>query len=1119
MPRIFDNIDQQLLPALRDTMQVAFRSDFCVGYFNLRGWKQIDDCVDQWAGGDGKCCRLLVGMQRLPWQEMGNVRSLLENPDMDNRAMMKEKKMIAEEFRKQLTFGLPTDSDEKGLQNLAKQLREKKVIVKTFLRYQLHAKLYLLYRQDKNVPIVGYLGSSNLTYSGLSKQGELNVDVLDNDACVKLENWFKERWADEGGAVDISQELAEIIENGWPGQQPPPYHIYLKIAHHLSQDAIAGLTEFQIPAVFGNKLLPFQSAAVKIAAKYLNKRDGVIIGDVVGLGKTLTATALAKVFEDDYGFETLIICPKNLVPMWQKYRLTYGLRGDVLSFSQCIDGLEKMPRHRIVIIDESHNLRNREGKKYKAIQEYIARNDSKVILLSATPYNKTYLDLSSQLGLFMPHDVDIGMRPERLLKELGEVEFARRHQCPDSSLAAFEMSEHADDWRDLMRLFLVRRTRSFIEKHYAETDTENGRKYLTFDDGNRNYFPKRIPKTIKFMIDEKDATDQYALLFSPDVIDAINALALPRYGLGNYIVPSPSAPPTSQEQKMISDLSRGGRRLMGFCRTNLYKRLESSGFAFVQSIRRHILRNEVFLYALEKGKALPIGTQDVELLDTRIGDRDLEENQISFETEDDVDSEVTDNGGELNPLAEAKSIYELYETRQKKRFKWIRADLFSPDLEKHLRQDIERLASIQELVQEWDASGDRKLQELRTLLCEKHPNEKVLIFSQFADTVGYLRDQLEAEGIDKIAAVTGDMDNPAKIVERFSPKSNDRSSQISTAEELRVLIATDVLSEGQNLQDCAIVVNYDLPWAIIRLIQRVGRVDRIGQQSQQILCYSFLPADGVEKVLRLRERQRTRLQENADVVGTDEVFYEDEISEKMATDLYNEKAGVLDDKEDDEVDLSSYAFQIWEDAIREDPKLKEVVMSIEPVTYSTKSHVPTHNAPEGVLLYMQTVNGNDALAWVDAQGKSISESPLTILKAAACPKNTPAQPRREDHHILVKKGVQSIVAEKSGIGGQLGRPSGARHRVYERLKSFLKQMDGTLFQSTELPKALEEIYRYPLREHAKDILNRQLKSGISNDDLATLILNLRNDDRLCHVQEEQSDEPHIICSLGLSSSH
>src|SRR5262249_1517798 len=256
-----------------------------------------------------------------------------------------------------------------------------------------------------------------------------------------------------------------------------------------------------------------------------------LIGDVVGLGKTLMATALAKIFQDDHFTETLIICPKNLVKMWEDYVSEYRLLAKVLSVTKAARELPSLRRYRLVLIDESPNLRNRGGKRYRAIQEYIQENESKCILLSATPYNKTYLDLSSQLRLFVAEDKDLGIRPERLLKELGETEFLRRHQCPVRSLAAFEKSEYADDWRELMRLYMVRRTRSFIQDNYATVDPTNGRKFLTFEDGTRSYFPTRKPKTVKFKIDERDPSDQYARLYAPDVVTAINALSLPRYGL------------------------------------------------------------------------------------------------------------------------------------------------------------------------------------------------------------------------------------------------------------------------------------------------------------------------------------------------------------------------------------------------------------------------------------------------------------------------------------------------------------------------------------------------------------------------------------------------------------
>ena len=223
MPQIFDNIEQQLLPALRTTIDISNRADFCVGYFNLRGWKQIASHIDQWTGGDGNCCRLLVGMQRLPQEELRRSLSVLNDHDggMDNQTALRLKKALAGEFREQLTVGAPTREDEAGLRRLAAQIRDRKVIVKLFLKHLLHAKLYLLFRSDPINPIVGYLGSSNLTFSGLSHQGELNIDVLDHDACKKLAQWFEDRWNDRW-CIDISSELVEIIEESWAREEALP---------------------------------------------------------------------------------------------------------------------------------------------------------------------------------------------------------------------------------------------------------------------------------------------------------------------------------------------------------------------------------------------------------------------------------------------------------------------------------------------------------------------------------------------------------------------------------------------------------------------------------------------------------------------------------------------------------------------------------------------------------------------------------------------------------------------------------------------------------------------------------------------------------------------------------
>ena len=1132
MSSIYDNIERLILPELQHYLKQAYRADFCVGYFNLRGWRQIDADIERFEGSEGQVCRLLVGMYRLPKEELRQASAIGVEPDrIDQGQAIRLQALMAQEFREQLTYGAPSAADEEGLQRLRSQLLAHKLQVKLFLRHPLHAKLYLIYRRDRATPIIGYVGSSNLTFSGLRSQGELNVEVVDRDDTNKLEQWFDERWHDRF-CLDITEQLAEIIDESWAGRSLKPYLVYLKMAYHLSQEARDGLSQYRAPSSFG--LLPFQEAAVQIAAHHVSKRNGVIIGDVVGLGKTLVGTAIAHLCEEDYGTSTLIICPKNLEKMWQGYIDRYGLRGKVVPISRVVQELPNVPaRFRLVLIDESHNLRNKEGKRYQAIKDYIEQSGSRCILLTATPYNKTYLDLSAQLQLFLRPDADLGIKPEAYIRSIGgEMQFRRRHNTsPVRSLLAFEQSPEPEDWQQLMSRYMVRRTRSFIKNTYARQDGE--RYYLEFADGRRSYFPNRRPQTVRFVIGEPQS-DPYARLYADRVVDIINALNLPRYGLGLYIAPLPNPLASAEEEQLLANLSHAGQRLMGFCRTNLFKRLESSGAAFIQSLERHILRNYVYLHAIAHDLPLPIGTQDAALLDEVGNDEDedsllSQDWESSEETTEAVDEENIDPQQSFTQRAAA--IYRLYREQYSRRFKWIRANLFRPELQQHLLEDAAALMGILQLAGKWNPSSDAKLGALVELLQQQHPTDKVLIFTQFADTARYLAKALRAQGIQQVGLATGQAADPTALAWRFSPISNEKP--IPAAEQLRVLVATDVLSEGQNLQDCAIILNYDLPWAIIRLIQRAGRVDRIGQQADEILCYSFLPAEGVERLINLRGRLRDRLNENQEVVGTDEAFFEDEQAREMLLNLYNERSGVLDETEEGDVDLTSEALQIWQSAIDANPALKGMIEKLPDVVYSTREHEPTGTDPEGVLLYLRTDSGTDALAWVDKDGNSVTQSQMRILRRLRCSMDTPALPRYPQHHELVTRGAELITEQTKTVAGTLGNKRSAAARTYDRLMAYTQQVRETtplLAMGTEWEnrsRAIEEINQHPLKQNAiatrslREIarLNREFKSGISDEQLAKLVTFLREHDALCVISpEERRGGTQIICSLGLFQS-
>lgn len=1101
MPRIFDNIKEYLDEALIKSLSSAYRLDTSVGYLNLRGWSRLADAVDEMSPPDeGPRVRLLIGMADRPDAELRHLLRVGGSGEViDNEKAYRLKVAALHELRTQLTFGIPTGYDEALLRQLGRQISDGDVQVKAFLRHRLHAKLYLCHRQDFDNPTTGYLGSSNLTLAGLANQGELNIDVLDQDATQKLALWFNDRWNDQF-SVDISAELVDILDQSWAGSRlVEPYHVYLKMAYHLSREAREGLLEYGLPESMVRELLEFQSAAVKVAARILNRRGGVMIGDVVGLGKTIVATAVARLLQEDSGTETLVVCPKNLVSMWEGYVERFRLHAKVLSLSMVTRDLPSMRRYRVVIVDESHNLRNDTRKDYVELKDYIQRNDSKVILLTATPYNKRFLDVANQLALFVGADTNLGIQPDRAIQRHGELEFLGVAEGKPQTLGAFKRSEEPEDWRRLMSLFLVRRTRRFIKDNYASKDGE--RYFLTFTDGTRFYFPDRLAATIP---QSMTASDPASIMVSDETLDAVSSLKLPRYSLTRFLLPD--ALPTIKEAEILKDLERASGNLLGVTRTMLYKRLSSSGAAFVISLQRHLLRNWVYLNAIRDGVELPIGHVDDTLWDEDEGpdgDRLLGDDYLEAGRSPEQWS------------ATAKAVYAVLAKKRSATIRWIRPQLFDDKLPEALAHDIEVLHHLLGTFGVWRQEDDTKLDALEEMLRQDHPNDKVIVFTEYKDTAEYVAKALTERGLDSVSAVSGETDDPTVLARRFSPISNHAIGGLPTGqEEVRVLVATDVLSEGQNLQDSHIIVNYDLPWAIVKIIQRAGRVDRIGQQSPEVLLYSFLPADDVESVINLRSRIARRLKENAIVFGSDEAFFGDESERPIIEQLYDENSIIQDFGDDEaEVDWASLAYEIWRQAIESNPKLQGIVEAMPNVVYATQA-VGAKEDP-GVVVYVQTELGYDALAFTGLDGESQLLSPYEALRLAECEPQTPALPRLADHHELVAQAVTGPL--RSPAADLEGALTGVRRRCWDRLSNYKEKYRGTLFDNEDLDQALDALYRRPLQAAATQTLSNALRER-TPEDLASLIVLLHEDGRLVVEESEMAeDDLHIVCSMGLKA--
>ena len=984
------------------------------------------------------------------------------------------------------------------------QLADRQVEVKFFARHPLHAKLYLGHLQSGQlIPRIGFLGSSNLTFSGLVGQGELNIDVPEKDASQKLLEWFEDRWQDEL-AIDVTDDLVEILDESWVSEeQPNPYLIYLKLAYELSSDAREGLRDYDVPASLRGVLLAHQADAVRVAARIVERRGGVMVGDVVGLGKTLVAVAVARVMQEQHGMETLVICPKNLVKMWEDHIREYRLYAKVVSLSMAHRDLEDLARYRLVVIDESHNLRNTETQQWQAVRAYVERNDPRLVLLTATPYNKALTDAAGQLRLWLADDTDLGVRPERLLSEEGELAVAKRADGRLSTLKAFEASPFAEDWQRLMSLFLVRRTRRFVEQRYGESD-ENDRRFLRFSDATPFYFPSRAPEPLPYQGGPGDPGDRLA---SAETVDQLNALSLPRYRLGGFLVADAEGS-TGAERELVEKLRRSRGNLQGFIRTTLMKRLSSCGESFLVSIERHLLRNHVAWYALRNGEPVPLGTIEDAGWDT-LSDRDADEELL-----EDGEGESAVGRGSEGWTAVAKNRYAALQAKPRAGVNWIDPKLFNGDLRVELEADCAILQALLDEHGPWNAALDSKVDALAELIASKHDGEKVLVFSEYADTAGYVGRTLAERLPGKaIASVSGDASDPTALARQFSPKSNEALGGLPAGKnELQVLVATDVLSEGQNLQDASVVVNYDLPWTIIRIVQRAGRVDRVGQEAPVVHVYSFLPQTGVEDVIKLRKRIAQRLRENAEVFGSDEKFFDDDLMEDKVRGLFDGTASLEDDEAEEDVDWASQALSVWQAA---DEPSREAALRLPDVSYSTRSRRDA-DEPTGVLVYTRTTRGLDGIAWTEPGRATPTTRVLTPFEGLRVARTPPVEKpveRRPDHHALVERAVATTLIESARSPLALTH-SGIRARLYRILDGYRKAQEGTFFDSPELRRLIEQVFHTPLRETAKHRISKAIRER-TPEDVVALAQDLDAEDGLLVELEADTDEIHIVCSLGV----
>ena len=398
------------------------------------------------------------------------------------------------------------------------------------------------------------------------------------------------------------------------------------------------------------------------------------------------------------------------------------------------------------------------------------------------------------------------------------------------------------------------------------------------------------------------------------------------------------------------------------------------------------------------------------------------------------------------------------------------------------------------------SKNDSKLIALVKTINEKYKNRKILIFTEYADTAEYVAQALTDHGMKKVSPVTGNSGNPTELARRFSPKSNHKKSgeEVTSANEINILVATDVLSEGQNLQDAAIVVNYDLPWAIIRLIQRAGRVDRVGQTSDTVEILSFFH-ESIEEVLNLRDRIRHRLSQNAKAFGSDEKFFGTQEETAIIEGLYN--GDLPDDGAESDNDASSLAFEIWSNAKETDPERTARVERLADLVFATRPARELEG--DSVATFVRTERGMDGFGHVSNDSYKLMTA-YEALKYFECEPSTPGLQMLESHFRDVQGLVHGPLKQTAVVAGQL---TGVRKRLYQRLKSSINELPQ------EMAEILELISSRPLTSEAESRLGKAL-SARSTEDLATLISALNADSRLVLPDLPGSDPIRIVCSMG-----
>ena len=1102
---IIDNREFKLIDELARRFPSSEKAKFAVGYFFLSGLEPLHDQLYNLQE-----LRLLIGnttnrttIEQISegYRRLEPVQEAIEADAYPKRSEIKARvAATVANLRESIEFMEQTDQSQQLVSTLARLIAEKRLLVRVYNKGRLHAKAYIFdYTQmydsagralPRNEPGVAIVGSSNFSLGGISHNTELNVVVHGRENHERLTQWFEDLWQE---GEDFDQALMDELRQSWAVAAPTPYDIYMKTLYMLVRDRLEETARetFLWNDDITAQLAEFQRVAVRQAIQTITRYNGCFVADVVGLGKSYIGAAIVKHFERTERARPLIICPKPLLSMWERYNEVYQLNAHVLAMSMLRDDEEGVSllmsdvRYKdrdFVLVDESHNFRNPDSQRYRVLQQYLEQG-RRCVLLTATPRTRDAWDIYHQLRLFHPGDVtSMPIDPPNLRQYFTDVERGQRN-LPE-----------------LLANILIRRTRSHILRWYGYDATTgerlapdqlalyrtNQRRAYVEVGGRKQTFPNRELQTVEYSIEETylGLYDRLRLMMggarSDDaVVGELPTLRYARYGLWQYVLKS------KQKQPQYSELQRAGANLRGLIRSMLFKRFESSVFAFSETIRRMLMTHRAFLAALDNG-IVPAGEEATAVLH---------------------DADAYDNPTLIDTLRAVSQRYPA-------------ADFNITLLRAHIAHDIAVLEEMAALVQPITPERDAKLARLRAVLEEQTHNQKVLLFTQYADTARYLFSQLNPQRRDpSIEVIYSNDRDKARIVARFSPSSN-REIQLRPSDvPIRLLITTDVLSEGLNLQDCDTVVNYDLHWNPVRLIQRFGRIDRIGTDYTTIYGVNFLPERALERNLGLYEVLRRRIREIHETIGEDAAVLEpgEALNEQAMYAIYSGDQSVdLEDEQDDGMIGLNEAEELLRQLRADDPQEYDRIVHLRNGIRSGRS-----SAAKGRMVFCQAGQYQQLLL-VDKTGSVVSRDIAQILKILRCGKDEPAVPLDSHHNSVVSqiKAMFGREAAQRRIEQQhtVSLTNAQRYVLRELRAQYAFTTDEDLKAQINL---LEQTFRRSLTRTLASEINAIKRADLTGlpmvQELAQLFTRYNLDQQRSQIQhEDEAAWPYIVCSEMLT---